>query len=106
MGTGRIFGEQSSGTRLPVFSGYPFTLGVASGDPDAEGFVLWTRLAPSPLQGGGMPSVPVKVQWRVCEDEAMTKVVAKGEAGTSSLASCFFRAAAVAASQPVPTLPT
>ncbi|RYD38742.1 MAG: alkaline phosphatase [Verrucomicrobiaceae bacterium] len=80
MGTSRIFGEQGTGTRLPVFSGYPFTLGVASGDPDAEGFVLWTRLAPTPLLGGGMPSEPVKVQWRVCEDEAMTKVVAKGEA--------------------------
>jgi len=80
LGSSRIFGEQATGTRLPVFSGYPFTLGVASGDPDAEGFVLWTRLAPSPLEGGGMPAVPVKVQWRVCEDEAMTKVVAKGEA--------------------------
>ena len=25
----------------------PFTLGVASGDPDHDGFVLWTRLAPT-----------------------------------------------------------
>ncbi|WP_425568369.1 PhoD-like phosphatase N-terminal domain-containing protein [Nonomuraea rubra] len=25
------------------------TLGVASGDPDPGGFVLWTRLAPVPL---------------------------------------------------------
>ena len=80
MGSSRIFGEQASGTRLPVFSGYPFTLGVASGDPAADGFVLWTRLAPNPLQGGGMPADPVKVQWRVSEDEAMTKIVAKGEA--------------------------
>lgn len=80
LGTSRLFAEQGTGTRLPVFTGYPFALGVASGDPDAEGFVLWTRLAPSPLEGGGMPPVPVKVQWRVCEDEAMTKVVAKGEA--------------------------
>jgi alkaline phosphatase D len=28
---------------------YPFTLGVASGDPSPDGFVLWTRLAPIPL---------------------------------------------------------
>ena len=37
----------------------PFTLGVASGDPDHDGFVLWTRLAPQPLAEdglGGMPS--------------------------------------------------
>jgi alkaline phosphatase D len=26
--------------------GYPFTLGVASGDPAPGGVVLWTRLAP------------------------------------------------------------
>ncbi|MER6581192.1 PhoD-like phosphatase N-terminal domain-containing protein, partial [Nonomuraea sp. NPDC001023] len=29
----------------------PFTLGVASGDPSADGFVLWTRLAVDPLGG-------------------------------------------------------
>ncbi|MGH2641090.1 MAG: PhoD-like phosphatase N-terminal domain-containing protein, partial [Actinomycetota bacterium] len=29
---------------------FPFTLGVASGDPSADGFVLWTRLAPRPLE--------------------------------------------------------
>ncbi|MDI5942988.1 PhoD-like phosphatase N-terminal domain-containing protein, partial [Micromonospora sp. DH15] len=42
----------------------PFTLGVASGDPDHEGFVLWTRLAPQPLAEdglGGMPARPVAV---------------------------------------------
>lgn len=27
---------------------YPFSLGVASGDPWPDGFVLWTRLAPAP----------------------------------------------------------
>ena len=40
----------------PRFDAYPFSLGVASGDPSADGFVLWTRLAPDPLHGGGMPS--------------------------------------------------
>ena len=43
----------------------PFTLGVASGDPAADGFVLWTRLAPDPLNGGGMPPDPVAVTWEV-----------------------------------------
>jgi alkaline phosphatase D len=32
--------------RNPVFSDYPFALGVASGDPTPDGVVLWTRLAP------------------------------------------------------------
>ena len=47
LGAGRVLGS-------PRFSGYPFKLGVASGDPAADGFVLWTRLAPDPLHGGGM----------------------------------------------------
>lgn len=62
---------------------YPFTLGVASGDPWPDGFVLWTRLAPKPLEGGGMPAQNVVVDWQVCDDEAMTKVVAKGTAVAS-----------------------
>ena len=28
----------------PIFDTYPFSLGVASGDPLADGIVLWTRL--------------------------------------------------------------
>uniref|UniRef100_UPI0031F332D2 PhoD-like phosphatase N-terminal domain-containing protein n=1 Tax=Xanthomonas phaseoli TaxID=1985254 RepID=UPI0031F332D2 len=31
----------------------PFTLGVAAGDPLADGFVIWTRLAPRPLDPDG-----------------------------------------------------
>ena len=30
-------------------AGDPFSLGVASGSPRSDGFVLWTRLAPKPL---------------------------------------------------------
>ena len=41
--------------KRPRFSAYPFSLGVASGDPLADGVVLWTRLARDPLEGGGMP---------------------------------------------------
>jgi alkaline phosphatase D len=58
----------------------PFVLGVASGDPAPDGFVLWTRLAPDPLQGGGMPSRPVKVDWEVAGDDAFRGIVARGEA--------------------------
>jgi alkaline phosphatase D len=71
------------GARLlarPRFSDYPFTLGVASGDPAPDGFVLWTRLAPDPLHGGGMPALDVPVQWLVAEDEAFTRVVRSGVA--------------------------
>ncbi|HVU23415.1 MAG TPA: alkaline phosphatase D family protein [Opitutus sp.] len=64
----------------PKFPAYPFALGVASGDPLPDGVVLWTRLAPSPLDGGGMPPEAVEVTWQVAEDEAMTRVVREGAA--------------------------
>ena len=64
----------------PIFSDNPFTLGVASGDPEADGVVIWTRLAPSPLAGGGVPPVPVEVHWELAEDESFSKVVQKGTA--------------------------
>jgi alkaline phosphatase D len=56
----------------------PFTLGVASGDPAADGFVLWTRLAPDPLNGGGMPPEPVAVTWEVAGDATFSSVALGG----------------------------
>jgi alkaline phosphatase D len=61
------------------FASDPFALGVASGDPDPSGFVLWTRLAPSPMEpGGGMPAETVEVRWEVARNETMTDVVRTG----------------------------
>jgi alkaline phosphatase D len=62
----------------PQFSGYPFTLGVASGDPLPNSVVLWTRLAPDPLNGGGMPPYTVPVQWQIAADESMRQIVKSG----------------------------
>jgi alkaline phosphatase D len=65
----------------PVFAEYPFQLGVASGDPTPDGFVIWTRLAPRPLEPGyGMPSAPVPVRWEVGTDRGLSDVVRRGEA--------------------------
>ena len=64
----------------PVFRNYPFTLGVASGDPWPDSVVLWTRLAPEPLEGGGMPMANVEVSWEVASDRAFRTVVQKGTA--------------------------
>ncbi|WP_278263485.1 alkaline phosphatase D family protein [Nocardia sp. AG03] len=60
-----------------------FSLGVASGEPTPDGFVLWTKLAPDPLAPdgyGGMPVAPVTVDYEVAEDERFAKIVARGEA--------------------------
>ncbi len=56
--------------------GYPFTLGVASGDPDATSVVLWTRLAPDPLSGGGMPPTDIDVLWEASATPEFAGVVA------------------------------
>jgi alkaline phosphatase D len=64
----------------PVFGKYPFTLGVASGDPWPDGIVLWTRLAPEPLDGGGMPMVNVEVGWEIARDAAFRTIDLKGVA--------------------------
>src|ERR1044072_5788761 len=71
------------GTACPAEAKLPdgvFSLGVASGDPLPDAVVIWTRLAPDPLNGGGMPDVTVPVQWEVAEDERFRKVVRKGTA--------------------------
>ena len=64
-----------------LFTAYPFRLGVAAGEPAADGFVIWTRLAPEPLAPhGGMPMAPVSVDWEVASDERLATVVARGSA--------------------------
>ena len=63
------------------FASYPFSLGVASGDPAPDGVVLWTRLAPQPLApDGGMTPEAVAVGWEVAEDEGFGRIAAKGRA--------------------------
>jgi alkaline phosphatase D len=70
----------------PRFQSSPFTLGVASGDPAPDGVVLWTRLAPDPLNGGGMPPERVDVTWHVASDDRMQDVVRTGTSTASPAA--------------------
>ncbi|MBY0382044.1 MAG: alkaline phosphatase D family protein [Xanthobacteraceae bacterium] len=63
--------------------GDPFSLGVASGTPSEDGFVLWTRLAPDPMsidpdKPGGMERGPVAVDYEVATDDAMRNVIRRG----------------------------
>lgn len=61
------------------FDSNPFTLGVASGYPEPNAVVLWTRLAPEPLvPGGGMPDAPVRVEWELADDESFARVRRRG----------------------------
>ncbi len=61
-------GERAARRRRPRFS-----LGVASGQPRADGMVLWTRLT------GGDLARRETVRWELADDEAFTRVVARGE---------------------------
>jgi alkaline phosphatase D len=60
---------------------FPLQLGVASGEPDAGSVVLWTRLAPSPLNAdgqGGMADADVAVDWQVSTSSTFGSLVASG----------------------------
>ena len=62
------------------FRDYPFKLGVAAGDPAADGFVIWTRIAPEPFERhSGVSTSALPVQWEVAEDSGFRTVAAKGE---------------------------
>jgi len=76
----------TTSTLAPLeLSGDPFTLGVASGDPDATSVVLWTRLAPDPLAGGGMPDADVPVVWEASGTADFATIIATGvETATSA----------------------
>jgi len=76
-----LVGRASRALARPVFPADPFSLGVASGDPDATSVVLWTRLAPRPLEpDGGMPAEAVDVRWEVADDDGFRRIVASGSA--------------------------
>jgi alkaline phosphatase D len=50
-----------------------FALGVASGQPRADGVVLWTRLT-----GAGLPE-RATVQWEIARDDAFLDIAARGD---------------------------
>src|SRR5688572_33391859 len=65
----------------PRWADDPFQLGVASGDPTSTAIMIWTRLAPRPLEpDGGMIGNRPAVTWEVAEDEAFTRIVRNGRA--------------------------
>ena len=62
----------------PRFASDPFTLGVACGDPTPDGIVLWTRLAPDPLNGGGLGIETYRVRFEVAKDPNFRHIVHRG----------------------------
>src|SRR6185369_16540252 len=78
-GASLLPGAWTSSVAATRIADYPFMLGVASGEPTPDGMVLWTRLAPKPLDpDGGMPPAPVAVTWEVGEDHGLKRIVSRG----------------------------
>lgn len=67
------------GTAISRTQAYPFGLGVASGAPQEDRIMLWTRLVPESIVGNGLPAAAVRVKWELAEDEHFRKVVNSGE---------------------------
>lgn len=55
----------------------PFQHGVASGDPLSDRVILWTRVTVPEAQ-------ELTVRWAIAADEALTQIVAQGQAQTSA----------------------
>ncbi len=77
---GAAAGLMLGAARISGAAGGPFTLGVASGSPSADGFVIWTRLAPQPMaaDGSGGMSGAADVDWEVAGDETMAGIISRG----------------------------
>ena len=59
----------------PRMASDPFTLGVASGSPEADSVVLWTRLVSHELG-----EARATVRWEVAEDEGFARIAQQGQA--------------------------
>lgn len=71
------FGRASAQLRFP---NSPFQLGIACGDPAADGFVIWTRLAPEPLDTAFLGQTIFEVAWEVAEAADFARIVQQGTA--------------------------
>ena len=75
-------GRRAFAQAKPRFVADPFSLGVASGYPRADGITLWTRLSTSPLEpNGGLVDPEIPVRYEVASDEKFAHVVKSGAVG-------------------------
>lgn len=61
--------------KLLTLDEYPFGLGVASGSPSSDGFVIWTRL----LGRNFDQKTSLNVKWEVFEEDRQKTIVARGD---------------------------
>ncbi|MFK4227205.1 alkaline phosphatase D family protein [Streptomyces sp. NPDC019890] len=57
----------------------PFTLGVASGDPQPGSVLLWTRLATRPYEpDSGLPRARIPLRWEIAHDSGFSRIARRG----------------------------
>ncbi len=56
----------------------PFAMGIASGDPSTDGFVIGTRLLGAAPADAPIDPVPVAIAWEVADDPSFSRIVARG----------------------------
>lgn len=75
----RALAESRRKVRKPRFTRDPFILGIASGYPNVDGMVLWTRLAPDPIApDSGSGRDDLEVRYEIAEDPEFTRVMQAG----------------------------
>ena len=76
-----VAGTVLTATGAHAADGPAFLHGVASGDPLPDGVLLWTRVTPSPdaVPGSGLGAA-TGVVWEMAEDQAFSRVAARGTA--------------------------
>lgn len=72
------YSKNTTLSATPEYEAYPFSFGVASGEPNANSVVIWTRLAAQSLPPS-LKSATIPVQWELAEDEDLTQIMAQGE---------------------------
>jgi alkaline phosphatase D len=64
----------------------PFTLGIASGEPSSDGFLIWTRILPREFDPEQLHPDDAVVRWEVAHDESFARIVASGRERASASA--------------------
>ena len=80
LATGPLWAQP--GAAQARISSNPFTLGVASGSPQADGVVLWTRLLPTGLFSSLGKDVAT-VRWEVALDDQFKQIVQQGQSAAA-----------------------
>ena len=69
---------QSTASSAVSVTDYPFTLGVASGDPTPDSVILWTRLDRQALQAIGAHDDAIPVGYEIADSESFSNIVRSG----------------------------